>query len=114
MVGKPNDQVLLVNDEPLIRTLISRYLVAAGYAVRVAVDGLAALKELRDGLPDMIISDLKVPNMSGTEFLDIVRKRFPQIPVIVISGAPPPRICRKGWLPTPISTKMESDLSSSC
>ncbi len=86
MVGQQNDRVLLVDDEPLIRKFISGYLVAAGYVVRVAVDGLDALEKLRTGLPDLVISDLKMPRMSGFEFLDVVRKRFPQIPVIVISA----------------------------
>ena len=89
MVGQLRDRVLLVDDEPLMRERISGYLVAAGYVVRVAVDGLDALRKLREGLPDMIISDLKMPRMTGNEFLDIVRKRFPQIPVIVMSGAGP-------------------------
>ncbi len=40
-----------------------------------------------DALPDLIISDLSMPNMSGFEFLSVVRKRFPQLPVIAISGA---------------------------
>jgi CheY-like chemotaxis protein len=86
MVGQQNDRVLLVDDEPLVRKFISGYLVAAGYVVRVAVDGLDALGKLRTGLPDLIISDLKMPRMSGFELLDVVRKRFPQIPVIVISA----------------------------
>ena len=86
MVGQLSDRVLLIDDEPLIRKLISGYLVAAGYVVRTAVDGLDALGKLRAGLPDLIISDLNMPRMSGIEFLHIVRKRFPQIPVIAISG----------------------------
>ena len=87
MVGQPGDRVLLVDDEPLIRRLISEYLVAAGYVVRVAVDGLDVLDKLRAGLPDLIITDLNMPRMSGIELLAVVRKRFPQIPVIVISAA---------------------------
>ncbi len=86
MVGQQNDRVLLVDDEPLVRKFISGSLVAAGYVVRVAVDGLDALGKLRAGLPDLIISDLSMPRMSGLEFLNVVRRRFPQIPVIVISG----------------------------
>ena len=86
MVGQLSDRVLLVDDEPLIRKLISGCLVAAGYVVRVAVDGLDAIGELRAGLPDLIISDLNMPRMSGIELLEVVRKRFPQIPVIVISA----------------------------
>jgi len=75
-----------VDDEPLVRKLVSRHLVAAGYVVRVADDGLDAIGKLRAGLPDLIISDLKMPRMSGVELLDVVRKRFPEIPVIVMSG----------------------------
>jgi len=86
MVGQLGNRVLLVDDEPLIRKLISRYLVAAGYVVRTAVDGLDALAKLRAGLPDLIISDLNMPRMSGPELLEVVHKRFPQIPFMVISG----------------------------
>jgi CheY-like chemotaxis protein len=85
MVGQQNDRVLLVEDDPVVRRVISRQLVASGYVVRGAVDGLDALGKLRTGLPDLIISDLNMPRMSGLELLEIVRKRFPQIPVIVIS-----------------------------
>ena len=89
MVGQLSGRVLLVDDEPLVRKLISGYLVAAGYVVRVAVDGLDAIGKLRAGLPDLIISDLNMPRMSGFELLEVVRKRFPQIPVIVISAVAP-------------------------
>jgi len=86
MVGQLNGRVLLVDDDPLVRRHVSACLVAAGYVVRVAADGLDALEKLRAGLPDLIISDLNMPRMSGIEFLEVVRKRFPQIPVIVISA----------------------------
>jgi CheY-like chemotaxis protein len=89
MVGQLGNRVLLVDDDPLIRKLISGCLVAAGYVVQTAVDGLDALGKLRAGLPDLIISDLNMPRMSGLELLAVVRKRFPQIPVIVISSVAP-------------------------
>jgi CheY-like chemotaxis protein len=54
--------------------------------VRTAEDGFAALVTLRQTPPDIIISDLRMPNMSGFEFLSVVRRRFPHIPVIAISG----------------------------
>ena len=89
MIGQLTERVLLVDDEALARKLISRCLVASGYVVRLAEDGLDAIGKLRTGLPDLIISDLKMPRMSGIELLDVVRKRFPQIPVIAISGMAP-------------------------
>lgn len=88
-MAQQSKHVLLVDDDPLIRASVRKYLAAAGYFVREAVDGLDALKKLRAGLPHLIISDLNMPRMSGNEFLDVVRQRFPQIPVIVISEALP-------------------------
>jgi CheY-like chemotaxis protein len=77
-------RVLLVEDEPVLQRLIAGYLVAGGYAVQTAVDGLDAIKKLRAGLPDLIISDLNMPRMDGFEFLHVMRNRFPQIPVMLI------------------------------
>lgn len=88
MLGQQNSRVLLIDNEPLIRRVISTRLVAAGYVVRTAVDGLDAIGKLRGGLPDLIISDITMPRMSGVEFLHVVRQRFPQMPVILISAMP--------------------------
>ena len=57
--------------------------------VQKAVDGLDAIKRLRAGLPDLIISDLNMPRMDGFEFLHVIRKRFPQIPVMLIGDEAP-------------------------
>jgi CheY-like chemotaxis protein len=86
MVGQLSSRVLVVDDEPLMRTAISAYLVAAGYVVRAAVDGLDAVQKLRAGVPDLIISDLDMPRMSGVELLHIVRQRFPHLPIIAMTA----------------------------
>lgn len=59
---------------------------AQGYEVLCAEDGFEGLAALKQSLPDIIISDLRMPNMNGFEFLSVVRRRFPAIPVVVISG----------------------------
>lgn len=79
-------KILLVDDEPTIRVVLSAVLESQGYFVESAEDGFAALRKIRSSLPDLIISDLRMPNMNGFELLGIVRKDFPQIPVIAISG----------------------------
>jgi CheY-like chemotaxis protein/DNA-directed RNA polymerase subunit RPC12/RpoP len=79
-------RVLVVDDEPVILETTSAILESEGFSVRVATDGFSALIALRDAGPDLIISDLRMPGMSGFEFLSIVRRRFPNIPVIAISG----------------------------
>ncbi len=86
MMGQSGNRVLLVDDDLLIRKLVSRELVAVGYVVRTAADGLDAVGKLREGPPDLVISDLNMPHMSGVELLKVVRQRFPQVPVIVISS----------------------------
>ncbi|HZR77822.1 MAG TPA: response regulator [Chthoniobacterales bacterium] len=79
-------RLLLVDDEPVSRDVLQDSLSDKGYDVGVAKDGFDALAQMRGALPDLIISDLKMPNMSGFEFLSITRRRFPQIPTIAVSG----------------------------
>jgi CheY-like chemotaxis protein len=79
-------RILVVDDEPLIRQTSAMVLTDGGYEVRTAGDGFEALIEMRQALPHLIISDLSMPNMSGFEFLSVVRRRFPHIPVIAVTG----------------------------
>ncbi len=79
-------RILLVEDEATLRMLGTEILRARGYEVLTADDGLLGLAALKQSLPDIIISDLAMPNMDGFEFLSVVRRRFPLIPVIVVSG----------------------------
>ena len=79
-------RLLVIDDESLSRDLLQGSLSAKGYEVGIAKDGFAALAQMRGALTDLIVSDLKMPNMSGFEFLSIARRRFPQIPTIAVSG----------------------------
>ena len=79
-------RILVVDDEPSIRETAGIVLGTEGYEVLTAADGLDGLHALSKSLPDVIISDLNMPRMSGFEFLAIVRKRFPHIATIAISG----------------------------
>jgi CheY-like chemotaxis protein len=79
-------RILLVDDDPSIRQVGEALLKSRGYEVLCAEDGFDGLVALKRSLPDIIISDLRMPNMNGFEFLSVVRRRFPIIPVIVISG----------------------------
>jgi CheY-like chemotaxis protein len=79
-------RLLVVDDDSGVRNVLQARLAHEGYEVVVAKDGFDALAQMRGALPDLIISDLKMPNMSGFELLSVVRRRFPQIPTIAISG----------------------------
>jgi len=79
--------LLIVDDEPSVRTSMSRVLTAIGYEVRSAEDGFSALAEIRKEVPDILLSDLVMAGMSGHELLSVVRRRFPFVQVIAMSGA---------------------------
>jgi CheY-like chemotaxis protein len=83
------NSVLLVDDDPGLREVLSGQLEEAGFKAQQAEDGIDGLMKLRDELPQVIISDLQMPRMSGAEFISVVRQRFPFIPVIVLSASIP-------------------------
>lgn len=79
-------QLLVVDDDPLIRRNMSIIFGALGYAVRAAANGFLALDAIRNQIPDILLSDLLMPGMSGFELLSVVRRRFPSIRVVAMSG----------------------------
>jgi CheY-like chemotaxis protein len=79
-------RILFVEDDDRLRETGEMLLRSKGYEVLGAEDGFEGLSALKQSLPDIIISDLRMPNMNGFEFLSVVRRRFPAIPVIVVSG----------------------------
>jgi CheY-like chemotaxis protein len=102
--GTAQYRVLIVDDEGNLRTLGKSILESQGYEVHCAGDGFEGLTALKNAVPDMIISDLQMPNMNGFEFLSVVRQRFPAVPVIVISGefsgvSVPENVLAEGFFP---------------
>lgn len=77
-------KVLVVDDEPQITRVLRHSLTAHRYDVRTAADGLSALDTFRDWHPDLIITDLQMPEMDGLEFCREVRKTS-TLPIIVLS-----------------------------
>jgi CheY-like chemotaxis protein len=87
MPNRSKPQILVVDNEASVRESLAMLLTAAGYDVAAAEDGFDALLHLKRVLPDLIVSDLNMPRMSGFEFLSVLRRRFPEVPVIAMSGA---------------------------
>ena len=85
MVTDGND-IVVVDDNPALLTVLSEIFKEHGYTVRTASDGFEALAVIRDREPGILISDLNMPGMSGFELLSVVRRRFPAIAVIAMSG----------------------------
>jgi len=80
-------KLLIVDDEPLIRLSMSHALAEIGFEVRCAGDGIAALGAIREAMPDILITDLNMPGMSGFELLSVVRRRLPHLQTIAMSGS---------------------------
>jgi len=92
------NRVLVVDDDESIRELFTLLLRKEGYEVTAAENGFDGLLKLKLLVPDVIISDLNMPKMSGFEFLSVVRRRFPEISVIASSGAYGSRVVPTGVL----------------
>ena len=82
----PTKRLLIVDDKECIRRTLSRVAAGLGFQVRSTHNGLSALREIRLENPDFLLSDLNMPGMSGFELLSVVRRRFPAILVIAMSG----------------------------
>lgn len=78
--------LLLVDDEPGIRAALTRLLRPDGYRILTAGNGLEALELLAVDPVQVIISDQRMPGMSGTEFLDTVKQLYPDTVRIILSG----------------------------
>lgn len=86
-MGDVRPRLLIVDDGVPIRMSLLSMFTALHYAVRSAPDGFTALVQIRIEIPDLIISELNMPGMSGYELLSIVRRHFPSIRRIAMSRA---------------------------
>jgi serine phosphatase RsbU (regulator of sigma subunit) len=77
----------VVDDTEHVRSVLVTQLRHLGHSATAAADGELGLAELRRELPDLVLCDMRMPNMDGLEFMRVVRDEFPGLPVIVMSGA---------------------------
>jgi CheY-like chemotaxis protein len=78
--------ILLVDDEPLVRDSVARLLGELGHEVSEASSGAEALDWLRERRPDLIVTDYAMPGMTGTVLAAAARDRWPELPVLLLSG----------------------------
>jgi CheY-like chemotaxis protein len=89
-------RILVVDDDPAIRDALAFLLEDAGYGVRTAPDGQAALAVVAQGACDLVITDLAMPRLDGTALIARLRHERPGLPLLVLSAgirvAPPPGV----------------------
>ena len=93
-------EVLLVDDDPLMRGLLAEWLGEAGYPVRQADNGASALQMLGSQPAGLLITDMDMPGRDGAQMLAEVLRMWPGMPVIAISGGA--RDGRANWAATAI------------
>ena len=97
---EPGQLILAVDDEPDLRVVIERILSRSGYRVRVAGgvrDALTVLDSL-DGFPDLLVTDIRMPDGMGAQLAELVRRQRPGLPVLYVSGYPEDRARAEGLI----------------
>ena len=84
--------ILVVEDEPQVRSLLNTMLENAGFEVIVAGDGAGAFHQLwkRSGNLALLVTDIDMGRMNGIELAEMVRSQYPVVPILLISGLPVP------------------------
>jgi len=78
--------ILVIEDDPIMREALSDWLRAAGYGVRAAPDGSAGLAAVKLAVPALVVTDIRMPGTSGEVIISELKRNHPQVAVIAISG----------------------------
>jgi two-component system chemotaxis response regulator CheY len=79
-------RILVIDDDDQFRELLTQVLEAAGHVVLQSDNGIAAISMLRGNLPDVVLTDLVMPDQDGLGVIMMIRKEMPMTPVIAMSG----------------------------
>jgi DNA-binding response OmpR family regulator len=79
-------RIVVIEDEADIRDFLKEVLIDEGYTVQTAEDGIQALQVVKKGEPDLVILDLGLPKMSGESVCLELRKKYPKMPIIILTG----------------------------
>jgi len=79
-------KILVVDDEDIVRTSCSRALSPEGYEVRLARNGVEGLQMANEERSDLVLTDLKMPDMDGIEVLRIIKEKWPETVVMIVTG----------------------------
>ena len=94
-IGRETFKILVVDDEGSIRETLVTYLETEGYDLRTADSGVTALKVIEEFKPQVVLLDIRMPDMDGLQCLRSIMKLTPGIAVVVMSGFASEQIARK-------------------
>lgn len=77
-------KVLLIDDEPHVLSVIKHFLLKSGYSVETASNGLMALDLVSRNMPDVVVSDIQMPKMTGLEFSKKLRADYPESDTLIL------------------------------
>ena len=81
----PTTDILIIEDDAIMREALAEWLEGAGYCVRKAADGTAGLAAVKFAVPTLVVTDIHMPGTSGAMVIAELKQRYPEIPVIAIS-----------------------------
>jgi CheY-like chemotaxis protein len=81
----PSD-IVIIEDDAIMREALAEWLLGAGYSVRTAADGAAGLAAVETAVPALVVTDIYMPDMSGSMVIAELKQRYPAVPIIAISG----------------------------
>ena len=91
-------RILVVDDDPAIRQLLTDVLEMDGYEVGIAVDGLAAVRQVEAAAPDLVILDVMMPGLDGFAVLETIRALPGEpVPVLMLTAAAEPGTNSRAW-----------------
>jgi CheY-like chemotaxis protein len=85
-IAKPGAEILVIDDDPILRDLVADWLEAAGYRVRKTADCCSAGQELERAAPALIVSDMFMPGPCGVAVIGELKRRCPGTALIAVSG----------------------------
>lgn len=79
-------KILVVEDDTGLQKYLKEFILDNGYSVQIACDGVSALNSLAKALPDLVILDLGLPDMSGESVVIEIRKKYPELPIVILTA----------------------------